>query len=527
MSKEQFHSDPQLAEVIENYLSGSLSHAEMHQLELKMLDDPFLADAVEGLALISDAAKRNKIIEDIRQQISSDKKEDKVIYFTPARYAAAAVILLMIASVFIFQDEFFKGIENKSLSEIEKTEAADNFKKEDSSESVETEQDELNKESDEQNIALENQAETQALESEPKLNEEDQKYADINEQLATRQRQLNEQALNTEKQREINASQRSRAKEEIKMSKEYHESAPIIGATKLEEKELQIDSESISLDIEEVQVEETDLDDDSGLGYAVKDINADDIAKDSISNKRRPILIRGSSTIRSKKQASDSGISQMFNQGSETITGVVTGDNNEPLVGVNVIVKGSTIGTTTNIDGEFKLEKPVGSNTLELNYIGYLTEEIELDSGETDLLIAMNEDTQQLEEIVVVGYGVSKKENIGSSVEQINTANEEAKPDVIVNAKPEDGMKSLHQFIKEQIQIPVEAQQNDVKGTVKLSFRVNTNGSISNIKVEKSLGYGCDEEAIRLLKDGPKWKAKTINGNPVYSEQTIKIRFKQ
>ena len=292
MSKEQFHSDPQLAEVIENYLSGSLSHAEMHQLELKMLDDPFLADAVEGLALISDAAKRNNIIEDIRQQISSDKKEEKAIYFTPARYAAAAVILLMIASVFIFQDEFFKGIENKSLSEVEKTEAADNLKKEDVSESVEAEQDELNTDSDEQDIAFENQAEAQALESEPELNEEEKLSADINEQLATRQRQLNEQAINTQKQREINTSQRNRAKEEIKMSKEYKESAPIIGAAKLEEKELQTDSESLSLDLAEVQEEKADLDDDSGQGYVVTDMNADDIAKDSISNKRRPIFKR-------------------------------------------------------------------------------------------------------------------------------------------------------------------------------------------------------------------------------------------
>ena len=89
--------------------------------------------------------------------------------------------------------------------------------------------------------------------------------------------------------------------------------------------------------------------------------------------------------------------------------GQIIDENNEPLIGVSVIIKGaSTIGTITDFDGNYALEVPAGKNVLEISYIGYKTQEITIGKN-TQLNIKMQPDTQTLDEVVVIGYGTSKK----------------------------------------------------------------------------------------------------------------------
>ena len=93
-----------------------------------------------------------------------------------------------------------------------------------------------------------------------------------------------------------------------------------------------------------------------------------------------------------------------------TIKGQIIDENNEPLIGVSVIIKGaSTIGTITDFDGNYALEVPAGKNVLEISYIGYKTQEITIGKN-TQLNIKMQPDTQTLDEVVVIGYGTVKKE---------------------------------------------------------------------------------------------------------------------
>lgn len=92
-----------------------------------------------------------------------------------------------------------------------------------------------------------------------------------------------------------------------------------------------------------------------------------------------------------------------------TIKGQIIDENNEPLIGVSVIIKGaSTIGTITDFDGNYALEVPAGKNVLEISYIGYKTQEITIGKN-TQLNIKMQPDTQTLDEVVVIGYGTVKK----------------------------------------------------------------------------------------------------------------------
>lgn len=89
-----------------------------------------------------------------------------------------------------------------------------------------------------------------------------------------------------------------------------------------------------------------------------------------------------------------------------TITGKVTDNKKEPLIGVSISEKGTTNGTITSLDGSFSLNVGTGS-TLVFSYIGYKTQEI-VPGGRTFIDVVLQEDAEQLEEVVVVGYGVQK-----------------------------------------------------------------------------------------------------------------------
>lgn len=105
-------------------------------------------------------------------------------------------------------------------------------------------------------------------------------------------------------------------------------------------------------------------------------------------------------------------------QRNRTVTGTVKDLKGEPLLGVNVIMKGSTNGTVTDFDGKYSLEIPPNA-TLTFSYIGYVTQEVPATSKVIN--ITLKEDSQNLEEVVVVGYGTQQKKDITGSVAVVNT----------------------------------------------------------------------------------------------------------
>ena len=102
------------------------------------------------------------------------------------------------------------------------------------------------------------------------------------------------------------------------------------------------------------------------------------------------------------------------------ITGVVKDANGEPIIGANVTVKGqSSIGTITDIDGRFTLDVPAGA-VLQVSFIGFASQDIEV-GNQKELAIALKEDTEMLDEVVVVGYGTQKKVNLTGAVESVKS----------------------------------------------------------------------------------------------------------
>ena len=108
------------------------------------------------------------------------------------------------------------------------------------------------------------------------------------------------------------------------------------------------------------------------------------------------------------------------------VTGKVVDTKGEPIIGANVVVRGTTNGTITDYDGNFSIEAPSNA-VLQVSYIGYVQQDVPV-NNRTSLQITIKEDTQNLEEVVVVGYGSQKKVNLTGAVEQVTSDVFEGRP---------------------------------------------------------------------------------------------------
>ncbi len=115
-----------------------------------------------------------------------------------------------------------------------------------------------------------------------------------------------------------------------------------------------------------------------------------------------------------------------FAQGHQ-IQGIVKDKTGEPMIGVNVVVKGTTNGTITGIDGDFQLSGVKKSDVLSFTYIGFKAKEIKYE-GQKDLNITLEEDTETLDEVVVIGYGTVNKRDLTGSVASVSAEDIAAVP---------------------------------------------------------------------------------------------------
>jgi len=104
-----------------------------------------------------------------------------------------------------------------------------------------------------------------------------------------------------------------------------------------------------------------------------------------------------------------------------TITGTVTsGSDNQPLPGVNVVIKGTTKGVVTDLEGRYSIAVPGSDAVLEFSYVSFLTEEIQV-AGQTVIDVKLYDDITALDEVIVVGYGVANKETLSGAITTIRT----------------------------------------------------------------------------------------------------------
>ncbi len=120
-----------------------------------------------------------------------------------------------------------------------------------------------------------------------------------------------------------------------------------------------------------------------------------------------PVKLSGSDEETAPQQVKVSG----------TITDATT---KEPLVGVNVVLEGTTVGVMTDINGKFSLSVPNLTGTLSVSYIGYVAQNIPI-NGMTSVDVSLESDVKALEEVVVTGYGTVRKSDLTGSVSSIKT----------------------------------------------------------------------------------------------------------
>lgn len=110
-----------------------------------------------------------------------------------------------------------------------------------------------------------------------------------------------------------------------------------------------------------------------------------------------------------------------------TVEGTVTDQDGQPLPGASVVVQGSTNGTQTDFDGNFILSDVPADGVLEVSYLGFTTQDIPVD-GQTSLSVSLQEDTQALDEVVVVGYGTQRKADLTGSITTVSSEEIEKTP---------------------------------------------------------------------------------------------------
>lgn len=220
--------------------------------------------------------------------------------------------------------------------------------------------------------------------------------------------------------------------------------------------------------------------------------------------------IEGSYVVLSKGKASFSNI--IPQQNTKKITGTIVDASGETIIGANVAIKGTGTGTITNFDGNFELMVPE-ETTLLVSFIGYISQEIKV-KDQTVLHIVLREDTQALDEIVVVGFGTQKKVNLTGAVSMVKGEDLAARP-----------IANTSSMLQGQVPGLYVTQSTGQPGEESVSFRIRGYGSYGSSTnplilingVEGDLS-GLDPnmiESVSVLKDAASaaiYGARAANG---------------
>ena len=196
------------------------------------------------------------------------------------------------------------------------------------------------------------------------------------------------------------------------------------------------------------------------------------------------------------------------------VSGAVVDQNGEPLIGANIYFPSNQAGITTDFNGKFAVELKSYDSVAIVNYTGFTSGVFSISSKQNNKF-QLNADiglaevavtavpTSTLESDDVAMDAAVLDERVGRTKAFSESSNDaEIQPK---SAQPEKGYKKYERYIRRNLSYPSAARAAGIEGVVKLQFKVLANGDIFDVRVVKSLGMGCDEEAVRLIKEGPSW----------------------
>lgn len=133
----------------------------------------------------------------------------------------------------------------------------------------------------------------------------------------------------------------------------------------------------------------------------------------------------------------------------KSVHGTVVDVNGDPLIGVTVIVKGTTNGTSTDFDGAYTLKNVADNATLVFSYVGCQTQDVKV-AGKSEINVTLRDDSALLDDLVVVGYGVQKKTDVTGAVSHINAEELESRP-----------VSNAFEALRVRLPVSISLQAND------------------------------------------------------------------
>lgn len=463
---------------IEKYLRGELSPAEMHALEKEALNDPFLAEALEGVEqagadnFLYDLHRLNRSV----HHRSHRNRKTKTIKMWGWTAGIAATVLLIAVSGFLVVS-LLKDQRARQLSMQEETSPEDTKPTQDSltvgpDEALSALKDD---ESDEIATKEETPARTEAPQQKPRASQGQVK--------------AKESASETPKKDDAPTSEGFLALDEKekddKTSEPEKQPDPIVIADTKEPESTEREDGATEID----------------KAVAARKNDDDREAAKKIQSRAEGVDSRSKAPETARFIPADPVL---------IIGRVVSAEDGDVLPGVNVFIKGTNVGTMTDVEGNFKLTVPSDNTTLLFSFIGFTSKELQV-TDQSELNVEMAEDVSSLSEVVVIGSGGS--------------GNVRAEPPAFHSAEPERGKSEFKNYLEGEVKYPDEAVKNKAEGRVTITFTVEPNGQLSEFQVLKGIGHGCDQELIRAIRQGPAWKPSKQGDRPVRDKVKVTYKF--
>lgn len=206
--------------------------------------------------------------------------------------------------------------------------------------------------------------------------------------------------------------------------------------------------------------------------------------------------MEGSNIMLIKKETKNKTLSTQ--QKARTINGIITDEKSEAIIGANVSVKGTTNGTITDVDGNFSLANISDNDIIVISYIGYTPQEIRA-GKQTSLKVILKEDTQAIDEVVVVGFGTQKKVNLTGSIGTV-------KADEVLKSRP---VTNVQELLAGSVPGMVVTKGSGAAGS----------GASINIRGTSTIG---NSSGVLVLIDGIPGNIYTLNPNDIESVSILK-----
>lgn len=485
---DDYNINPFTAVDIEKYHRGQLSAKEMHAMEKAALDDPFLADALEGYAVKGVDVSAD--IAELKKRLAAKTEETKVIPIQgggsssfPWLRIAVMVILLAGAGLLSWQFLF-----NTKSSEI---------------------------------AALKPKEESVVKSNEPGTSKTVPGIADSASGVSLPATNLSNPTINMETN---NGTVGLRAMRDSKQSMEKIStvSNDTLTVAFIETSNSAAATTASAKTEEKIVAESKAPLNNNGDFKSLPPAKADDAKSKELAITQKPagvydadasdVAERTDKNAAARKSAASTNPQGVFRQNTapNIFRGRITDAHNNALPFANVTNTSDNVGTYTDAKGNFALISADSVLDVQVKSLGFENNRTRLRSGINNNQVVLQEDrslTAKILDTVKRNYARARDGNL-----------------TLEEPEPEDGWNSYDSYLANNLNVPesFDVKKNQGGGDmVELSFEVNRNGDPINIKVEKSLCEKCDKEAIRLIKEGPKWKRKSKKGK----RTTVKVPF--